>query len=400
MLSPGAFNALLKTLEEPPEHVIFILATTEVHKLPATILSRCQRFDFKRIDTDSICRRIQYIANKEGLTVTDGAATLIAAAADGGMRDALSVLDLCASGNKTITEETVENVCGMAGGEHLIKLADFINKKDSESALMLLDKLYSGSVDMVRLLSELTSHYRDLMIIKTVKGDNKPIVCSAEKLKALKIQAESYDIKDIMHILSSLQSAFATMQNGDKRCEMEMTLIKLCTPSINVDISSLERRITALENGVKITKVQSTATKAVEDKNISEEINEEDIPMSEPPEEAPENDSKVQISDIQPIENWSEILRLLKTSCPLICGVLSDSSAYIKGDYLLIDAPNSQFRSLINSGNSTFKDSIRKAAQSVLGKTYKLGPYVKPQTEAEQDPLAALSNKLKNLEIN
>ena len=114
MLTISAFNALLKTLEEPPEHVIFILATTEVHKLPATILSRCQRFDFKRIEPDKICGRIKYVASNEGLNITDGAAALIAAAADGGMRDALSVLDLCASAGNDITEETVEKVCGMA----------------------------------------------------------------------------------------------------------------------------------------------------------------------------------------------------------------------------------------------------------------------------------------------
>ena len=120
MLSTDAFNALLKTLEEPPAHVIFILATTEVHMLPATILSRCQRFDFRRIDPDSICDRIQYIAEKEGFTVTPDAARLIAAAADGGMRDALSILDLCISNGSTVDEKTVENVCGMAIRNRLI----------------------------------------------------------------------------------------------------------------------------------------------------------------------------------------------------------------------------------------------------------------------------------------
>ena len=114
MLSLPAFNALLKTLEEPPEHVIFILATTEVHKLPATILSRCQRFDFRRIDPEKICERIQSIAQLEGLTVTDDAATLIAAAADGGMRDALSILDLCLFNNTNIDEDVVASVCAMA----------------------------------------------------------------------------------------------------------------------------------------------------------------------------------------------------------------------------------------------------------------------------------------------
>lgn len=129
MLTISAFNALLKTLEEPPEHVIFILATTEVHKLPATILSRCQRFDFRRIDPERICERIQYIAGKEGLTVTDGAASLIAAAADGGMRDALSILDLCASGSKNIDEETVESVCGWQAAITFCQLADCINRR-------------------------------------------------------------------------------------------------------------------------------------------------------------------------------------------------------------------------------------------------------------------------------
>ena len=120
MLSGAAFNALLKTLEEPPEHVVFILATTEVHKLPATILSRCQRFDFRRIDSAEIVGRLKYVAENEGLNLTDDAATLIASAADGGMRDALSILDLCASTGSDITEDTVSNVCSMAGNDYLI----------------------------------------------------------------------------------------------------------------------------------------------------------------------------------------------------------------------------------------------------------------------------------------
>lgn len=399
MLTVSAFNALLKTLEEPPPHVIFILATTEVHKLPATILSRCQRFDFKRIEADRICERIQYIADKEGLTVSDGAATLIAAAADGGMRDALSILDLCASAGKNIDEATVESVCGMAGGDYLITLADYIKKKDTEGALMLIDKLYGNSVDIGRLLAELTSHYRDLMIIKTVKGENKPIVCSKARLKALCNQAADYDIKDIMYTLSLLQSANAGMQNGNRRCEMEMTVIKLCTPSLSTDLSSLERRISALENGtVRVTAPIKEPPKPTPEKSDN---GEEEISLPEPPEEAvAETVKPVQNGEITPVQNWGEILSILKTSCPLIAGVLKDSKAYIKGQYLLIDAPNTQFRSLINSGNGTYKDSIRKAAQTVLGATFKLGPYTAAKTAIEEDPLAALADKLKNFEIN
>ena len=189
MLSIGAFNALLKTLEEPPEHVIFILATTEVHKLPATILSRCQRFDFKRIQHSAICERIRQIADAEGFKVTDDAATLIASASDGGMRDALSILDLCVSGDKIIDEDTVASVCSMAGNDYLLKLANFIKIGDTQNALLLIDELHNSSVDMLRLLSEIIKHFRDLMIIKTVKGENIPIVSSKERLTAITAQA-------------------------------------------------------------------------------------------------------------------------------------------------------------------------------------------------------------------
>ena len=411
MLTVSAFNALLKTLEEPPAHVVFILATTEVHKLPATILSRCQRFDFRRIEADRICERIQYIADKEGLTVTDGAASLIAAAADGGMRDALSILDLCASGSKNIDEETVESVCGMAGGDYLIKLADYIKSRNAEGALMLIDRLYGNSVDIGRLLAELTSHYRDLMIIKTVKGDNKPIVCSSAKLKALEEQAADYDIKDIMRTLSALQAANAGMQSGNRRCEMEMTVIRLCTPSLSYDLASLERRIAALENGTaRVAAISPAPTKAAPapEKPTSppqnEDANPEDgeIPLPEYPADEPQISAPKSSDDggITPVDNWDEVLRILKTSCPLIAGVLKGSAAYIKGQYLLIDAPNGQFRSLINSGNGLYKDSIRKAAQTVLGVTYKLGPYTAAAPKAEEDPLAALADRLKNFEIN
>lgn len=401
MLTVSAFNALLKTLEEPPKHVIFILATTEVHKLPATILSRCQRFDFKRIEPDRICERIQYIADKEGLTVSAGAASLIAAAADGGMRDALSILDLCASAGKSIDEETVESVCGMAGGDYLVSLADYIKGKDAEGALMLIDKLYGNSVDMLRLLSELTSHYRDLMIIKTVKDEKKPIVCSEARLKRLEEQAADYDIKDIMCALSLLQSANVGMQSGNRRCEMEMTVIKLCNPSLSGGIDSLERRISALESGAVNV---SPAPVKQPPKPIAEEADgqeaEEKIPLPKPPEAVAAANPPSQSDEIIPVNNWDEVLSILKTSCPLIAGVLKDSAAYIKGQYLLIDAPNSQFRSLINSGNGMYKDSIRKAAQTVLGATYKLGPYSAQKHKPEEDPLAALADRLKNFEIN
>ena len=410
MLSMGAFNALLKTLEEPPSHVIFILATTEVHKLPATILSRCQRFDFRRIDSEKICERIQYIAEKEGLTVTSGAATLIASAADGGMRDALSILDLCASNSKNIDEAVVESVCAMAGNDYLIELSDGIKRQDTEGCLLLLDKLHNSSVDMLRLLSELTSHFRDLMIVKTVKTGKRPIVCSTARMTALENQAESYSIKEIMYCLSVLQSAFSAMQTGNRRTEMEMAIIKLCSPSLSADTESLERRVSILEN--TISNMANANPAIVSAPKLTAEEEDEEIPLQEDEYTAPapkETETAKETvapttatdSGITPVEQWNEIIRILKTDCPLIGGVLNDSRAFIKGQYLLIDAPNSQFRSLINSGNSYYKDSIRKAAFKVLGQTYKLGPYTTPKSNTtEDDPLKAIAERLKNFEMN
>ena len=408
MLSGAAFNALLKTLEEPPEHVVFILATTEVHKLPATILSRCQRFDFRRIDSAQIVSRLKYVASAEKLTLTDDAATLIASAADGGMRDALSILDLCASHNSNITEDTVANVCCMAGNDYLIKMADLIKNRQTQDALLLIDELHNSSVDMLRLLSELTQHFRDLMIVKVVKGEQKPLVCSSSKLKALQTQAQSFDIKEIMAILSVLQSSAAAMQSGNRRCEMEMAIIRLCNPEIRQDLASLERRISALESGKSTTKSNDVMPQPTPTVEADDEIPPpsdceepaapvaEDIPSpADKATEAPTPDG------IFPVTQWEEVLGILRKNCPLIAGVLHGSSAYIQGDRLLIDTNNSQFKTLVNGSNAVYRDSIRKAAQSVLGKVYKLGPYHASNHDSqEDDPLKSFAQKLKQLENN
>ena len=403
MLSGAAFNALLKTLEEPPEHVVFILATTEVHKLPATILSRCQRFDFRRIDSSEIVGRLKYVASNEGLNLTDDAATLIASAADGGMRDALSILDLCASHSSDITEDTVANVCSMAGNDYLIKMADLIKNSATENALMLIDELHNSSVDMLRLLAELTQHFRDLMIVKVVKGEHKPLVCSSSKMRALESQAQSFDIKEIMSILSVLQTSATAMQNGNRRCEMEMAIIRLCNPEIRQDLNSLEQRVARLESNPPVATLKSEPVKPAE---IVEEDDEIPLPEEnvtpaeqETAEEAKPAETVSAPEGIYPVTQWGEVLAVLRKTCPIIAGVLQDSKAYIEGDRLLIDTNNSQFRTLVNGNNSVYRDNIRKAAENVLGRVYKLGPYHAKTAEAKEvDPLQSFADKLKQLE--
>lgn len=393
MLSPAAFNALLKTLEEPPEYAVFILATTEVHKLPATILSRCQRFDFKRIEADVISARINYIAEKEGFTVTERAAALIAAAADGGMRDALSILDLCVSASDNITEEIVTEVCGMSGYEYLNRMSDAIIKRDTSAALLLTDELYNGSVDMLRLANDLSAHFRDIMVVKTVSSENKPIVCSREQLAVYKEKAGKFDIKDVMRCLNMLSECIASMQNANRRSVFEMTVIRMCSPELCTDILSLEKRVRALEDG----------RFAVPTSHKSEPVTapDEELPPPPEPNEAAQAAPEQGIaSDERMLPEWGEILNLLETSSPALRGVLNGSKAYLRGQYLLIDAPNDMFRDFINGSSSgLYRDAIRKAAMKVTGSVYKLGPY-KPKEQNSEDPLKAFAEQLKQFDIN
>ena len=192
MLSIGAFNALLKTLEEPPAHVKFILATTEVHKLPVTVISRCQRFDFKRVSPEAMNQRMKFICDKEDLTADDDALTLISRISDGGMRDALSLLDQCSGHDKHITAELVCSVAGMTGKDHLFALADAVCAGDCPKALGLISELHANSCDMERLCGDMINHFRNLMIVKTVKSSDGLIVCTDEEQKQYKAQSEKF----------------------------------------------------------------------------------------------------------------------------------------------------------------------------------------------------------------
>lgn len=406
MLSKAAFNALLKTLEEPPAHVIFILATTEVNELPATILSRCQRFDFKRIDPSDICRRLSFVAEKEGLSLDSDAAMLIASIADGGMRDALSLLDLCASADRNITEQTVYEICGMAGRDYLYGLCDKIRECDTEGALMLIDKLYGASVDMVRLLSELISHYRNLMIMKTVSIDKKPIICSSSERKELERQARLYDLKDIIFALDLLQQTLPRMKNANRRCEMELAVIKLCSPSLCGSLEALQVRVAALESGTRTVSAveQKPLKREKESTQISSDGEEEDIPpIDDDCAPLPQEDvapAPVAVRETpsaggdSPIKEWNDILSALSKINPLMCSVLKGSRAYIKDGYLLIDSDNSQLKNIMN-GSSHNRETLKRAISEVLGRSYKIGPYHKNDEALKKtDPLLAFAEKL------
>ncbi len=248
MLSIGAFNALLKTLEEPPAHVVFILATTEVHKMPATILSRCQRFEFKRISPDDSAQRLCYIAREEGADLDDEAALLIARLADGALRDALSILDQCIGVSNHVTTEVVCSTVGIVGREHLYQLVDAAASQNSAKALELIDQLYRGSKDMARLCEELSVYFRNMMLIKIMKDARAFIPVSEEEFQSLTKQALSLSLTAILHGLDTIQDALEKIYRGaNARITFEMTMIQLCTPQLDTSAEALLRRINALE---------------------------------------------------------------------------------------------------------------------------------------------------------
>ncbi len=425
MLSISAFNALLKTLEEPPEHVIFILATTELHKLPATILSRCQRFDFRRISPREIAERLSYIAGQESVELSPEAALLIANLADGALRDALSVLDQCIGVSKELSEEKVREIVGIASNEYLFKMADAIFDRDTAAVLEAVDVLYSGAKDIVRLAEDLSDHFRSLMLVKTMKNPETVLETSAENLALLKTQAEKTTLSKILRTIDLLQDALERMnRGGNKRTELEMALIRVCAKEMDSSPEALLRRIEALEAGKSAAPAEVPAAKprAQAEKSAAPK---EEFPAKRPaprpaepvsaepakPAEAPlgaekpaypaaqqntraENPSK----DAQRFAQWPEILQILKSYSQSIASAFGGSSAYISGDLMLIDAPNKIAFELLRKPAQ--RDRMRDAIRQVTGKTYRLGPYKPREKEEEaEDPLRDFMKKAEDLGI-
>lgn len=403
MLSTGAFNALLKTLEEPPPHVIFILATTEVHKLPATILSRCQRFDFRRIPPPDIAARLDYVTQQEGAQLDPQAGLLIARLADGALRDALSLLDQCLGRSKNVTVEVVTETAGLVGREHLFELTDAIKEQNSSRALEVIDRLHNSSKDMARLCEELSSHFRSLMLIKTMKDAKQLIVVPDDEYEKLSKQALSTPLPAILHCLDTMQNTLERMyRGGNRRIELEMALIKLCSPELDSTTDALVRRISALEHGAVQAKPEPEQqekpkkTKAVHTEESTAQPEEEVYEPREQTEKPAPSHGKASSLSMEQIQanakrlaEWPEILQLLRDYSQSIAAAFAGSIAYVSGDYVLIEAKDMAFELLRKSSQ---RSKMRDAIQQVTGRIYKLGPY-KDKAEAEEktDPLAELA---------
>lgn len=432
MLSTGAFNALLKTLEEPPAHVIFILATTEVHKLPATILSRCQRFDFKRIQPETMSVRLKQVAQLEGMELDDDAAILIARIADGALRDGLSILDQCAGRSKKIDSALVSEVAGLAGREALYKLTDCICTQNSSSAMTVISELYQNSYDMERLCVEMINHLRNFLIVKTVKDSRGLIICTDDEYNSIILSAENFTLENVIFALDLFQDALTKIKTGaNARVELEMAFVKLCEPKLDVNIDSLVDRISKLERavnrGVNVSQQPAVVEGAkpvvaenkqeVKAEKAVEEIKNDTLPpitssklsiepkalqgknetvVNKPQQTVNTDDSNTQYE----FEHWGDFMDVIHKQNIALFGVLAGSRGYIRGEYFLIDSPNPTIIQFLKT--PTYSKAIKQALYDVTGQSFKLGIFKKKATDApKRDLLEDLIHQAEdNIKIN
>jgi len=277
MLTNEAFNALLKTLEEPPDYVLFILATTEPHKLPATILSRCQRFDFRRISVETIVTRLQMVCNKEKLKAEEDALKLIARNSDGAMRDALSILDQCAVfGNREISYDTVLKVLGIVNDEFLFRVSEAVLSEDASSAIMIIDEIASGGKDINQFIRDLLVHYRNLLMTKVVEKSEDVIDMSREGIDRLKKLSAQYDKNNIIRcidILAQLESE--AKWSGNPRILLEVAIIRMCKLSGDMSLEGVLARLSKLEEMAAKGKFAAAAPEVVPERGAAADATEE-----------------------------------------------------------------------------------------------------------------------------
>ncbi len=335
MLSVSAFNALLKTLEEPPEHVVFILATTELHKLPATIISRCQRFDFRRIKTDVLAARLMQIAGWEGIALDPDAAKVIAKQAQGGMRDAISLFELCSSGGHDVTSERAIEILGLTGTEMLYKTAVAVARADTRAIFNIVRIVSASSKDIAVYWSELTEFWRDMLVCKFLGNDEKIdyLDLTEPELRVLDDAARRFSKETLTHHFELLDNALREMTRlpQTKRITAELTLVKMSDASLNTSVDSLLARIAVLEEKVGLlesapvtVRPAVTAAETVAETVSPAEIsgNSETV-AEEPPRKTDE---------LLPVTDLGDVIERVAAQNPGCSGFLDECDCYVTAD--------------------------------------------------------------------
>ncbi len=347
MLSINAFNGLLKTLEEPPSYVVFILATTEMHKLPTTIVSRCQRYDFRKLSGEIIVKRLSYIAEQEKLTIDEDAARLIARLASGGMRDAISLFELCAAANGNIDIALVTDILGVSNRETLRELVIALKNKDYAKIFEIVRDTENSSKDIAVFWQDLISFFRDMLVCKTLRDPASYLEMSENDIQGIKALVEDMSTMDIIRYSKQLDSALYVMQKSGsyKRNIAEMTLVRMCDSSLDTTPDSLISRINELEGRViglnamigensntapkrdtEIKKQPPVLKESTEDKLLRETLNTEKEP------EFKESVNNINKGTRTTIDYWDDVIEHVKKVVPTAKGFFENSCGYITED--------------------------------------------------------------------
>ncbi len=363
MLSQSAFNALLKTLEEPPEHVVFILATTELHKLPATIISRCQRFDFRRITTEILRNHLLDIAKAENIEITESAATILAKHAQGGMRDAISLLDLCAGSRRLIDDALVAETVGLGGREKLIDVVRAIANKDYEKIFEAVDETVRSSRDIAVFWQELISVYRDLLIVKNSREPARYLDLTDSETEVLTSVAKLFSAELLTYHTEMLSDALLTMTraNAVRRIVAELTLVRMCDARLSTSPDSMLARISALESAVAsgVKMAASTESAKIEEKaeekptrratratkQSDDDMFRDDAPRAksmpavsaEPKSEASTQTAGGEVRTLKPFKKRAEAIEIMCSRDPMTSSFFKGAKWYVddKGNIVL-----------------------------------------------------------------
>lgn len=369
MLSIGAFNALLKTLEEPPPHVVFILATTEPHKIPITILSRCQRYDFRRITRDIIANELMIYMDKDGVDIEEKGIQYIAKVADGSMRDALSILDQCIAFylGETITYDKVLEVLGAVDHSVFVELADALLNNKTKNSLQIVEKVSEQGRDIDQFVVDMVTHFRNLLIAKSVEQVHDVLDLSDEQINELKIQAESFKQSSLMYYIRKFSEMEGKIKYvSQKRIILEVELIKLCHPEVDNSNEGILQRIVdvekQLEEGVSLVQ----AAPVVEEAPL-------DIKAAIYPEALPEETEKA-------IGMYAQVINRME---PMVKAVLRKTTPVYMGDGVFYIICESDFQKNTLSQEQN-RDKIISVLQSIHERTFS----VDIKTEAEFKHLA------------
>ncbi len=433
MLSTQAFNALLKTMEEPPEHVIFILATTEVQKVPVTILSRCQRYDFARITAQDIAGRLTYVAQQEKIELEPGAAQLIGRLADGAMRDALSILDTCAGVDNHVDEALVRRMAGVTDRGYLFEISDAIARQDSVAALEKIAELRQQSVDMRRLCMELAGHYRNLMLC-ALPGGTELLTGTSPEEEAAYAQRKDFPQGDAIRAINAFGQALEKMSRGtDQRIELELAVFSLTQPQAAVSAPAAPVQPTAPAAPqpfaaaapaafVSAPPVQQTAHTSAPPPTVDQMAQSvpEELP---PPEEEPEflqpelkpapavavppqaaapqpaarkPKPQPEAGPLEPFPQWALVLADLEETDGMMISFLRGTRAYYDGRRVLFECSDA-FRDYIRNNREVSK-KLKETIYRVTKIRCNIGPYEAPKTQESGTPQMSLDQTLQNLQ--